>query len=174
MHVPKSPQTNDRIRTSNYGNDKAVADFNVVLVEDLMEFVILGEVYMYELEESSADVSLYILAVWWVVPDYVALSVYVPLSNEDLDAFESDLLNMIKHIKFRKTHDQFQDQLREDIKKINASTKAFIPADKTTNYYKLDSELHDKLLTNSITTTYKKANDSAIHTINNEAWEHCH
>eukprot|EP00795_Rhopilema_esculentum_P006594 gene6594-biopygen8103 len=124
---------------------------------------------MYELEESSADVSLYILAVWWVVPDYVALSVYVPLSNEDLDAFESDLLNMIKHIQFRKTHDQFQDQLREDIKKINASTKAFIPADKTTNYYKLDSELHDKLLTNSITTTYKKANDSAIHTINNEA-----
>eukprot|EP00795_Rhopilema_esculentum_P011087 gene11087-biopygen13455 len=93
-----------------------------------------------------------------------------PPQNEDLDAFESDLLNMIKHIQFRKTHDQFQDQLREDIKKINASTKAFIPADKTTNYYKLDSELHDKLLTNSITTTYKKANDSAIHTINNEAW----
>ena len=53
----------------------AVAYFHVVLVEDLMEFVILREVYVYELLESSADVSLYILAVWWVVPDYVALSV---------------------------------------------------------------------------------------------------
>eukprot|EP00795_Rhopilema_esculentum_P009675 gene9675-biopygen2070 len=76
---------------------------------------------------------------------------------------------MIKHIQFMKTHHQFEDQLYEDIKKINASTKAFIPADKTTNYYKLDSEQHDKLLTNSITTTYKTANDSAIHTMNNEA-----
>ena len=76
---------------------------------------------------------------------------------------------MTKHIQFRKKYDLFQDQLREDIKKINASTKAFIPADKTINYYKLDRELHDKLLTNSITTTYKKANDRAIHTISNKA-----
>ena len=92
-----------------------------------------------------------------------------PPQNEDLAPFETDLLNMIKHIQFKNTHDNFQDQLRKDINKFNNSTKAFIPADKTTNYYELDKDQHDKLLKNSITTTYKKANDNNIHDINNEA-----
>eukprot|EP00794_Sanderia_malayensis_P007476 gene7476-biopygen6026 len=92
-----------------------------------------------------------------------------PPQNEDLTPFENDLLNMVKHIQFRNIHDNFQDQLRKDIQKINRSTKAFIPADKTTNFYELDKNQHDKLLMNSITTTYKKANDNSIHNINNEA-----
>ena len=86
-----------------------------------------------------------------------------------MDKFETDLLDMVKNIKFRKTHDQFQSQLNEDIKKINSSTKAFIPADKTTNLYELDKAQHDKLLQNSITATYKKANENATNTINQEA-----
>ncbi len=92
-----------------------------------------------------------------------------PPQNDDLALFENDLLNMVKNIQFRNTNDNFQDQLRKDIQKINRSTKAFIPADKTTNFYELDKKQHDKLLMNSITTTYKKANDNNIHDINNEA-----
>ncbi len=76
---------------------------------------------------------------------------------------------MVKNIQFRNTHDNFQEQLRKDIKKINRSTKAFISADKTTNFYKLDKNQHDNLLIRGITTTYKKAKDSNIHNINNEA-----
>ena len=92
-----------------------------------------------------------------------------PPQNEDLNNFEADVYNMIKNIEFRHLRDDFQDQLQEDIKKINNSTKAFIPADKTANYYEIDKTTHNKLLADSITTTYKIANDKTIININNEA-----
>ena len=76
---------------------------------------------------------------------------------------------MIKNIEFRNQHDEFQDQLRQDIKKINSSTKAFIQADKSTNFYEVDKPMHDKLLMDNLTSTYKKANTNIIRNINNEA-----
>ena len=75
---------------------------------------------------------------------------------------------MIKNIEFRQVRDDFQDQLQHDIRKINNSTKAFIPADKTNNY-EVDKTTHDKLIMDSITSTYKKANTNTIISINNEA-----
>jgi len=92
-----------------------------------------------------------------------------PPHNDELDNFESDLYDMIKNIEFRNQHDEFQDQLRQDIKKINSSTKAFIPADKTTNFYEVDKPTHDKLLMDNLTSTYKKASTNIIRNINNEA-----
>ena len=92
-----------------------------------------------------------------------------PPQNEDLAPFENDLLNMIKHIQSKNTQDDFQDQLRKCINRINNSSKAFIPADKSTNYYELDKKQQDQLLKNNITATYKKANESTTHKINNEA-----
>ena len=50
-----------------------------------------------------------------------------PPQNEDLNDFEADVYNMIKNIEFRNVRDDFQDQLQEDIKKINISTKPFTP-----------------------------------------------
>ena len=44
---------------------------------------------------------------------------------------------------------------------ILKSTKAFIPADKNSNFYKLVKTQHDKLLMDSITTTYKKTSTDA-------------
>ena len=88
--------------------------------------------------------------------DSTFISRKCPPQNEDLDKFETDLLDMIKNIQFRKTHDEFQDQLNNDINRINHSTKAFIPADKTTNLYEVDKREHDKLLKSSTTATYKK------------------
>ena len=87
-----------------------------------------------------------------------------------MEKFEDDLLEMVKNIKFRKVHDEFQDSLREDIKRINNSTKALIFADKTTNLYELEKTQCDKLLHNSITSTYKKADEKVIDDINLEAF----
>ena len=53
--------------------------------------------------------------------------------------------------------------------KIKKSTKAFISADKTSNSYKLDNTQHDKLLRDSITTTYKKASTDTASIINSQA-----
>ena len=64
---------------------------------------------------------------------------------------------MVHNIKFRNVNNKFQKKLNEDINKIKKSTKAFIPADKTSNFYKLDKTQHDKLLRDSVATTYKKA-----------------
>jgi len=83
-----------------------------------------------------------------------------PPQNEDLNNFETDVYEMIKNIEFRQIRDDFQDHLQQDIRKINNSTKTFIPADKTTNYYEVDKASHDKLLKDNITSTYKKANSN--------------
>ena len=79
-----------------------------------------------------------------------------PPQNSELDKFEADLLGMVHNIKFRNVNNKFQNKLSEDISKIKKSTKAFIPADKTSHFYKLDKTQHDKLLRDSITTTSKK------------------
>ena len=89
-----------------------------------------------------------------------------PPQIEVMEKFEDDLLEMVKNIKFRKVHDEFQDSLREDIKRINNSTKALIFADKTTNLYELEKTQCDNLLHNSITSTYKKADEKVIDDIN--------
>ena len=92
-----------------------------------------------------------------------------PPQNSDLDKFEADFLDMVHNIKFRNVNNKFQNKLNEDIRKIKKSTKAFIPADKTSNFYKLDKTQHDKLLRDSITTTYKKASADAANIIDSQA-----
>lgn len=92
-----------------------------------------------------------------------------PPHNDDLSNFESDLYDMIENVEFRNQHNKFQDQLQQDIRKINSSTKAFIPADKTSNLYEFDKPTYDKLLMDNLTSTYKKANTNTIRSINNEA-----
>ena len=83
--------------------------------------------------------------------------------------FENDLLGMIKTVEFRNIQDPFLKQLKDDTKMINTSSKAFIPADKTTNLYKLEKDQYQKLLHDNITKAYKKADESAFDDINNEA-----
>ena len=91
-----------------------------------------------------------------------------PPQNSELDKFEADFLDMVHNIKFRNINNKFQNKLIEGISKIKKSTKAFIPANKTSNFYKLDKTQH-KLLRDSITTTYKKASTDATNIINPEA-----
>ena len=56
-----------------------------------------------------------------------------PPQNSELDKFETDLLDMVHNIKVRNVNNKFQKKLNKDIGKIKKSTKAFIPADKTSN-----------------------------------------
>ena len=93
-----------------------------------------------------------------------------PPQHPDLQAFERDLLQMIQQISFRPFRNEFQDKLRNDINKIRSSDKAFIPADKSRNYYEMDKSEHDKLYTENITKTYKKLRDETVYKdINKEA-----
>ena len=92
-----------------------------------------------------------------------------PPQHPDLKNFENDLLDLIQAISFKPVHNEFQEKLRNDIKTITSSKKAFIPADKTRNLYEMDKNTHDKLYLENVTKTYKKANPSTYNDINTEA-----
>ena len=92
-----------------------------------------------------------------------------PTSNE-LEAFENDMLDMIRNIKFDDNYtDQFQKKLKTDISKIRNSNDVYIFADKTTNIYKMPPEQYNKLLKENVTQTYKKAPIKLEKSINSEA-----
>ena len=92
-----------------------------------------------------------------------------PPQNDEMDKFEADLMDMVKNFKFRNATDNFLRSLKDDINKITNSTKAFIPADKTTNFYKLDKPQYNKRLKDSITSTYRKADKTAKISMDREA-----
>ena len=83
--------------------------------------------------------------------------------------FEKRMTNMITNVKFKKVNCPFQSKISSDIRKIRASDKLFVPADKTTNYYKMDSPSYNKLLQKNITKTYKKITPDIASSINDEA-----
>ena len=85
-----------------------------------------------------------------------------------LKLFEKDLFKIIEKIKVRKINCEFQDKLNSNIKDITSSRETLVPADETSNFYKLTKEKYEQLLHNSITKTYNKANSSITKTINEQ------
>ena len=51
----------------------------------------------------------------------------------ELETFEKDLYNIVSSLKYRKSTDDFQEQMKDDISSINSSLNVFIFADKTNN-----------------------------------------
>ena len=78
------------------------------------------------------------------------------------------MFKLVHKIKFKRINCEFQEKLNADIKDIKSSRKTLTPADKTSNYYKLNKEKYKQLLHNSVTKTYKKANPSITKTINEQ------
>ena len=97
---------------------------------------------------------------------YGLKSPYSPRQAKELIPFENDLVALIRNIKFRKIRNTFQEKLKEDIKLIKDSHKTMTFADKTSNMYRLTKEQYDKLIMNSIPSTYKKANSNIKKQIN--------
>ena len=103
------------------------------------------------------------------IPETYGLkSLNCPPQVRELIQFESDLLDIIKSLKFRKTRSSFQNILKDDINTINNTDTILTFADKTSNLYILKKEQYQKMLNNSITTTYKKANDNIHNKINTD------
>ena len=90
---------------------------------------------------------------------------------KDMQAFENDLTDMVKNIKFTNHWDNFLKKIINDTKKIHYSNKIFILADKTTNLYSTNFANNKKLTSNKVTQTYKKATETTMNNINKEAKE---
>ena len=89
--------------------------------------------------------------------------------HKDPIQFESDLLELIKSVKFKKVKNQFLDQLHKDISSINNSKNVFIFADKTRNIYETDKNTYKKLLTDNISKIYKKTEHNIYNKISKES-----
>lgn len=90
-----------------------------------------------------------------------------PPPIEGMAGFEKDMIQMVEDLEFRQVREQFQNNLKEDVNKINSSDKVFVSADKTRNIYKMESGDYNKLLNENITQTYKAAKPDVIRDINN-------
>ena len=83
---------------------------------------------------------------------------------------EKRLLKMIANIRFRKVNCSFQRKFSSDIQNnIMRSTKLLVPADKTANFYQMDTPSYNVLLHKNITKTYKKVNPNVANSIELEA-----
>ena len=65
---------------------------------------------------------------------------------------------MVHNTKFRAMRNNFLSKLKEDVKVINNTKELLVNADKSTNIYKINTNVYKKYLTQNITKTYKKAN----------------
>ena len=84
-------------------------------------------------------------------------STKLPPFIAELKEFEDGLMKMIQSIEFENRVDKFQKQLSADVIKIKKDDRLFVPADKTTNFYKLHAKAYNDLLAKNITKDYKKA-----------------
>ena len=73
-----------------------------------------------------------------------------PTQHDGLKYFEQDLYEMVRRIQFRPVKSSFQSQLLADVKTIRNSTSVIVPADKTTNLYRMSVADYSKLLNDNI------------------------
>lgn len=80
-----------------------------------------------------------------------------PPPIEELKDFEDDVCKMIQSVKFKQVNNPFLNKLKEDTDRIKNEPKLLIPADKTTNFYKLEPATYNDLLEKNVTKSYKKS-----------------
>ena len=93
-----------------------------------------------------------------------------PPQLKELIPFEEDLFTLVRSIKFRQVRkNSFQQKLSECVKNIRNSNEIIVKADKTRNIYKISVDEYTKLLSNNITSEYKKTENRKVHYVNKEA-----
>jgi hypothetical protein len=93
-----------------------------------------------------------------------------PKQVNELKPFEDGILDLIQDITFRDTKCGFLNVLSSDIKtNIRESNRLLVPADKTTNYYAMNTDSYNKLITENMTKTYKRSIDKIVNSIDKQA-----
>ena len=118
-----------------------------------------GKVYFYNEKKDDKENETPTL-----LETYGLKSLNCPPQVKKLIQFENDFLDMIKSFQFKKTRSHFQR--KDDINTIHSTYTTLAFADKTSNFYKLKKEQYNKILNDSIITTYKMATDNDHNKIN--------
>ena len=76
-------------------------------------------------------------------------------------------IDMLKVVKFHKVKNQFSTKLKNDIEAVQQSKKKKLTfSGKTSNMHRFLKKQHKRFLTNTVTSTYKKADNSIKKKIN--------
>ena len=90
-------------------------------------------------------------------------------SVKELVSFEIDMMDMIKNLEFKRINNEFQLNLRNDIRQISRSNNLFISADKSRNICKVSKASYERVMHENVTKTYKKCNTNKSNSINFKA-----
>ena len=96
--------------------------------------------------------------------DYGMRSNISPPQNPVLTSFENDIYDMVRNIELRKVHNDFQDKLEEATNEIRSSRQV----NKSTNLYELSDTDYNRLLSNNITSNYRKCENDVKYKIDKE------
>ena len=94
-----------------------------------------------------------------------------PPAIEEMRLFENKMTGLIQNIQFLEYTNDFQKELKKDLKASTSNSDIIVKADKTSNFYKLKPEEYSKLLDKNIQKSYKKATEDQVQTINKDALE---
>ena len=78
-------------------------------------------------------------------------------------------MDMINNLEFKRFNNEFQSNLRNDIRDIRESNKLFVSADKFRNIYKASKASYERMMHENVTKTYKKCNTNKPNSINFKA-----
>ena len=71
-------------------------------------------------------------------------------------------ISLVKNIKFKSTSNSFQHKLLQDTTAIKTLKELLVKADKISNYYKMDIDRYNELLSKHVTKNYKLADTKVI------------
>ena len=75
---------------------------------------------------------------------------------------------MARNIEFRKVYNDFQDKLKEDINEICSPKNLFVFVDKSANLSEMSDTDYNRLLSNNITSNYRKCENDVKYKIDKE------
>ena len=85
-----------------------------------------------------------------------------PPPIKELKPLQDGLCEVARNLQFREVNDQFQKELKDDLKTIKNDKKVIVAADKTINFYKMEKENYKELLNNNVTKDYKKTDAKTV------------
>ena len=88
----------------------------------------------------------------------IAPAIFVP----EIRPFEDELIKLIQSFEFMLRSNQFLENLKQEKSEIEAQSKIFVPADKTTNMYLMEPKNYSNLLEKNVQSQYKKENQKNV------------
>ena len=73
---------------------------------------------------------------------------------------------MIKNLEFKRVNNEFQSNLKNDIRQIRESNNLVVSAHKSRNIYKVSKANFERMMHENVTKTYKKCNTNKSNSIN--------